>query len=156
MDSRLESKIEAFANHLQSPLLLAIRLFWGGSFFVTGIGKFTHMDKIVDFFHSIGIPYAAWSAFITASIETMGGAFLFLGLASRVASIPLLCTMIVAFGTAETEAIRMIVSNPQNFIHRDPFSFFFASLIIFAFGPGNYSLDSWLWTKQMKSSTQSI
>ena len=145
-------RLTALGNCLQSPLLLLIRLFWGGSFFLTGMGKFMHMQKIVQFFESLGIPFAPFNALLTASVETIGGACLFLGLFSRLASIPLICTMIVAFLTAETEAVRMVFADPQNFIHRDPFSFLFASLLVFVFGPGAISFDFWLWDRKKRSS----
>lgn len=146
--SRVNAKLTAFGNSLQSLLLLAIRLFWGGSFFVTGIGKFANLGKVTAFFETLGIPLASFSAFLTASIETIGGACLFLGLASRWVSIPLIFTMIIAFVTADSEAVRMLFVDPQNFIHRDPFSFLFASVIVFVFGPGAISLDYWLWNKK--------
>ncbi len=142
------SKIAVFGNRLQSPLLLLIRLYWGGSFFLTGFGKFTHMGNVVTYFQSLGIPFAHFSAFLTALVETVGGACLFLGLFSRLASIPLICVMIVAFATAESAAVRMILSNSQNFIHSTPFSFLFASLLVFVFGPGRISIDSRLLDKK--------
>ncbi|HSX38681.1 MAG TPA: DoxX family protein [Chlamydiales bacterium] len=144
------SKLAAFGNSLQSPLLLAIRLFWGGSFFVTGIGKFTHIEKTIAYFESLGIPFATFSAFFVGSIETIGGACLFLGLFSRLASIPLMCIMIAVFMTAETEALHKIFSDPQNFVQREPFSFLFASLLVFVFGPKAISFDYWLWKKTEK------
>ena len=142
------SKLNLFCNRLQSPLLLLIRLFWGGSFIVTGIGKLTHLGNVIDFFYSLGIPFAPFSALLTAFIEVGGGIFLVLGLASRLASIPLIFTMITAIATSEKEAVRMIFSDPQNFIHRDPFSFLFACLLIFVFGAGTISLDYWYWERK--------
>ena len=142
------SKVSVFGNCLQSPLLLIIRLFWGGSFFITGIGKFAHIGKVTQFFQMLGIPFPAFSAFLTGLIELVGGACLFLGVASRLITIPLIFTMITALATAENEAVRRIFLDPQNFIHREPFSFLFASLLVFVFGPGAISLDYWLWRKK--------
>jgi putative oxidoreductase len=143
--SRLNSKLIAFGNCLQSPLLLIIRLFWGGTFVATGIGKLTHIEGIITYFQMLKIPFPAFNAYLTGSIELIGGAFLLLGLFSRWAAIPLILMMLVAFTTAEMEATRMIFNDPQNFIHRTPFSFLFASLLIFVFGPGKASLDYWFW-----------
>jgi len=136
-------KLKAIGQSLQSTLLLIIRLFWGGSFVVTGIGKFAHLGKISAYFESLHIPWAPFSAFLSASTETIGGTCLFLGLASRLVCIPLIFTMVIAFITAESEAVRMVFTDPQNFIHRDPFSFLFASVLVFVFGPGAFSLDHW-------------
>jgi len=143
--SRLNSKLIAFGNRLQSPLLLIIRLFWGGTFVVTGIGKLTHIEGVTVYFQMLKIPFPTFHAYLSGSIEMIGGAFLLLGLFSRWAAIPLIIIMLVAFATAEMEATRMIFHNPQNFIHRTPFSFLFASLLIFVFGPGKASLDYWFW-----------
>jgi putative oxidoreductase len=145
---RFYSKLIAFGNHLQSPLLLLIRLFWGGTFVVTGLGKFAHLGQVIDYFHSLGIPFASLSVILTAFIETICGACLLLGFASRLVAIPLIFTMIIAFLTAEKEALKQILSDPQKFIHADPFSFLFASLIVFVFGPGAASIDRWFWEKK--------
>jgi putative oxidoreductase len=134
--------VSSFGNLLQSPLLLAIRLFWGGSFVVTGLGK---LEMVANFFQSLGIPFPFFSATLTALIEMSCGACLLLGFASRFVTIPLILTMITAILTSEQVALRHILSDPQTIIHTDPFSFLFASLIIFVFGPGSVSIDRWLW-----------
>ena len=36
-------------SRLQSPLLLAIRLYWGYQFMQDGGQKLTHLDKVTDF-----------------------------------------------------------------------------------------------------------
>lgn len=142
-------KFTAIVNYLRSPLLLAIRLFWGGSFILTGWGKFGHLAKVTAYFQSLGIPFASLAAILTAFNETVFGLCLLLGFACRLTTIPLIATTIVAILTAEQAALSQILSNPQNLIHTDPFSFFFASLIIFVFGPGAISIDRWLWDKNV-------
>ena len=149
----IHSKLRVCGKHLHSPLLLLIRLFWGASFFATGMGKFAHLDKVTIFFHSLGLPFPELNAILVASIETIGGACLFLGFASRLVCIPLICIMIAAFLTADSAAVRTIFSDPQNFIHRDPFSFLFASILVFVFGPGALSLDYWLWDRKCEPYT---
>lgn len=138
-------------NSLQSPFLLFIRLFWGGTFFLTGCGKFAHIDQVMSFFQSLSVPFPMLSAYASASVECFGGALLFLGLASRLVALPLMFTMIVAFLTAYPNAVRNIFSDPQSFINKDPFSFLFVALIVFIFGPGKYSVDYWLEKKQQGS-----
>jgi len=46
----------ALLNHLQSPLLLAIRLYWGFQFMQDGWGKLTHLDKVTEFFATLNLP----------------------------------------------------------------------------------------------------
>lgn len=142
---KINSLLASFGNLLKSPLLLAIRLFWGASFVVTGLGKLGHLENVAVFFQSLGIPFPLFSAILTGLIEMICGACLLLGLASRLITIPLILTMITAILTSEQVALKHILSDPQRFIHTDPFSFLFASLLIFVFGPGSASIDRWLW-----------
>jgi putative oxidoreductase len=51
--------------------------------------------------------------------------------------------MIVAYITADPEALRFIFSDPGKFYNADPYTFLFASLLILIFGPGRFALD-WL------------
>jgi putative oxidoreductase len=142
---KIYSALQSCGDRLKSPLLLIIRLFWGGSFFITGLGKFGHLVKVADFFQSLGIPFPLFSATLTAFIETVCGACLLVGFASRIITIPLILTMITAILTSEQAALKAILSDPQRFIHTTPFSFLFASLLVFVFGPGSASIDHWLW-----------
>lgn len=131
-------------NRLQSPFLLVVRLFWGWSFFRAGLGKLLGISTIITYFQSLGVPLPTVSAYSASIIECFGGALLFIGLGSRLVAIPLMFTMIVAFLTAYPDAVKMIFYDPQNLVLKDPFSFFFAALIVFIFGPGKISLDYWL------------
>ncbi|HEY2911984.1 MAG TPA: DoxX family protein, partial [Candidatus Angelobacter sp.] len=74
-------------NSLQSPFLLLIRVYWGWLFLQSGIGKFGHIDKVVGFFTDLGIPAPTFNAYFNASLETVGGILLILGLASRLISV---------------------------------------------------------------------
>jgi len=147
--SSLIKRIEALyawflkaANSLQSPLLAAIRVYWGWQFLQTGWGKLTNMSKTVDFFTSLGIPAPSLNAHFVALLEVGGGILLILGLASRLIALPLTVDMIVAYITADREALASIFSDPDKFVKADPFPFLFASLVILAFGPGWFSIDT--------------
>ena len=93
--TRVHSVCEKVLVHLQSPLLLAIRLYWGWQFFQTGYGKLMHISKVVGFFTSLGIPFPAFNAYFVSSLECVGGVLLFLGLGSRVIALPLTIDMLV-------------------------------------------------------------
>ena len=43
--AKIYSFFERAVSHLQSPLLLAVRLYWGWQFFQTGLGKLAGIDK---------------------------------------------------------------------------------------------------------------
>ena len=132
---------EKVLSHLQSPLLLAVRLYWGWQFFQTGYGKLMHISKVVAFFTSLGIPLPAVNAYFVSSLECVGGALLFLGLGSRVIALPLTIDMLVAYIAADREALFSIFSDPGKFYASDAYTFLFASLLILIFGPGKISLD---------------
>jgi putative oxidoreductase len=67
---------------------------------------------------------------------------LLLGLGGRVVPLPLIGTMIVAYLTAESDALHALTSDPDKFVAAAPFMFLLAALIIFVFGPGKLSLDA--------------
>lgn len=129
-------------NSLQSPFLLLIRVYWGWLLLQSGIGKFNHMDKVVDFFTSLGIPAPSLNAHFNACLETVGGTLLILGLASRLIAVPLVINMIVAYITADREALTSFFSDSGKFFGADPFPFLMVSLLILIFGPGLFSLDT--------------
>ena len=135
------------SSYLSHPFLLVVRLYWGWSFFQTGKGKLMTHDNVTEFFTSLGIPLPGLNAWMAGATECFGGLLLLAGLASRLTAIPLIVTMIVAYLTADAEAVRNIFSEPDKFTGADPFLFLLASVIIFVFGPGAISLDrliAWL------------
>lgn len=141
----LLDKLETVASFFQSPLLLVIRLYWGISFAQTGWGKLMNLDRTAGFFASLAIPLPKLNAIMAGSTECFGGALLALGLFARPASVPLIGTMLVAYWTADREALRAITSEPDKFLTAAPFLFLLASLIVLVFGPGKLSLDA-LWS----------
>ena len=129
------------ASWLQSPLLLALRLYWGWQFCETGWGKLTHLDKVTQFFQSLGIPFPELNVILAGSTECFGGLLLLFGLASRLVSLPLIFTMVVAYLTSEQPAIHSLFSDPDKFVSAAPFQFMLTALIVLIFGPGIFSLD---------------
>jgi putative oxidoreductase len=71
----------------------------------------------------------------------VGGALLFVGLGSRIIALPLTIDMLVAYITADREALFSIFSDPGKFYASDAYTFLFASLLILIFGPGKISID---------------
>ncbi len=134
----LEVKI---LEHLQSPFLLAVRLYWGWQFFQTGWGKLNNLDRTAQFFATLGLPAAKLNALMAGSTEAFGGLLLLLGIGSRIITIPLAFTMIVAYGTAHRDALKKVFEDPDGFVTQAPFLFLFASVIVLVFGPGKLSVD---------------
>lgn len=146
------------ANSIQSPFLLAIRLYWGWQFLETGWGKLSDIPKVVDYFTSLGIPAPALNAHFIALLEFGGGILLVLGLGSRLIALPLTIDMIMAYLVADREALKSILSDPEKFYNATPFTFLVASLIILIFGPGRFSLDTitkWQRAKRQKAASAS-
>jgi putative oxidoreductase len=142
--SQLHATYASLANYLQAPLLLLIRLYWGGQFIQTGWGKLTHFSRTAGYFSGLGIPLPHLNAALAGGTELLGGLLLVLGLGARVAAVPLLFTMAIAYATAEHEALAAIFADPDKFTAATPFLFLYAALLVLAFGPGAWSLDRWL------------
>src|SRR3974377_9844 len=132
------------SSSLQSPFLLAVRLYWGWQFMQTGWGKLTDINKVVGFFTDLGIPAPALNAWFISGLEFGGGLLLILGLGSRLIALPLAMDMIVAYIAADREALFSIISYPDKFTGAAPYAFLFASLIVLILGPGKASLDALL------------
>jgi putative oxidoreductase len=130
------------ADYLCSPLLLAIRLYWGWQWVQTGLGKLRNQARVVDFFTSLNIPFPALNAHFVTGLEFFGGMLLIVGFLSRPISLLLCCSMFVAYWTAARDALFAILSDPGKFYSADAFTFLFAALLILAFGPGLFSLDA--------------
>jgi putative oxidoreductase len=131
-------------NRIQSPLLLLIRLYWGWQFAQTGWGKLQHLDRVADFFQTLNIPSPHLSALVVALVELVGGLLLALGIGSRVVALVLFANMSVAFVTADRNAVALILSDPGKFYGADPYTFWFAALLILIFGPGWIAIDTFL------------
>jgi len=84
------------------------------------------------------------NACFAGATECFGGLLLLIGLGSRLVSIPLAFTMIVAYGTAHRDVLMNIFKKPDDFLSAAPFPFLFATLIVLTFGPGGFSVDRWL------------
>jgi putative oxidoreductase len=130
------------ASMAQSPLLLAVRLYWGFQFMQTGWGKLHNLAHVTQFFISLGIPAPGPTALFVACVEFFGGLLLMLGLASRLTGLVLTGNMLVAYATAERPALLDVFSDPGTFYQALPFTFLFAAVLVLVFGPGWFALDT--------------
>jgi len=131
-------------HSLASPLLLAIRVYWGWQLAQTGWGKLHNLDRVAEFFLSLNLPQPHATALFVAMVEFVGGILFALGLGSRLISSVLFVNMTVAYWTADREAFGQILSDPGKFYAADPFTFWFAALLILILGPGVFALDTLL------------
>lgn len=135
------SKFSKICNYLQSPLLLAIRLLLGWQFFMAGIGKLSNLTATVGAFSSMELPVPMFLAPFVALVETIGGIFLFFGLFSRVTAIFLSAIMIGALSTAHFDAVKVFFEDQTQLFTQVAFLFLLGCLVVWAFGPGVFSLD---------------
>jgi putative oxidoreductase len=131
-----------YVDYLQHPLLLFVRLYWGVQLMQSGWGKLHNLDKVTDFFTSLSLPAPGFTAAAISSLEFFGGLLLAIGLFSRLISFVLTINMLMAYITADKEALHSIFTDPDKFTAAAPYVFLIASLIVFLFGPGIFSLDA--------------
>jgi putative oxidoreductase len=142
-------------SYAQSPFLLLVRLYWGIWLMKNGWAKLHNLDNVTEFFTSLHLPVPGITAVFISSLEFFGGILLAIGLFSRIISLMLTMNLIMAYITADREALLSIFSNPDKFITADPFTFLFVSLIVLIFGAGKISVDTllgrWLFAPETKS-----
>jgi putative oxidoreductase len=139
-------KLIAIGSSLQSLFLLLMRLTWGHQFLLAGWTKFQNLEGVIVFFAKIGIPFPTFHAILVALFEFLGGLCLLLGFASRLAAIPLIFIMFVAYGAAHSHPFThfAFLKDPSLLVREAPFPFLLTALIVFIFGPGRLSIDAWL------------
>jgi putative oxidoreductase len=139
---QLYARFFDIVSYLQSPFLLFVRLYWGWQLVESGWGKLHHLEKVTEFFTSLNLPMPAQMALAISSLEFFGGMFLAIGLLSRLTALVLTINMIMAYVTADREALLSFFSDPDKFSAAAPYVFLIASLVILIFGPGKLALDS--------------
>lgn len=130
----------AFAT-LQSPFLLAVRLYWGWQLSQNGWAKLHNLPNVTDFFTSLNLPFPAQTAVFVSTTELIAGIFLALGFLTLPTCIAIVIDMTVAYVTADREAFTSFFSDPGKFYNADPYTFWFAGLLILIFGAGSLSVD---------------
>lgn len=133
--------------HLQSAVLLALRLVYGFFFAQTGLGKLMHLERTSGFFESLGLPAPAATAALVGLAELAGGVLLASGLATRAAAAALSAVMLSAFATAHAEEG---FSSLTAFTEQAPYPFLVATLALLAFGAGRASVDHALSTRAQR------
>ncbi len=94
------------------------------------------------FLHVAQHSLSSLNAHFVAGLEFFGGMLLIVGLFSRPISLLFTGSMLVAYWTAEHQALVSIFSDPGKFYTADSYTFLFAALLILVFGPGLFSLDA--------------
>ena len=121
-----------------SPSLARVTVGW--IFFQSGWGKLHDLGKVTDYFIQLGLPAPAFQAELTATTEFVCGTLLLLGLATRLAVVPLIVTMIVAIRTAlwdQVDSLGSLFGLAE---------FLYITLLVWlgTNGPGPLSIDYWI------------
>jgi putative oxidoreductase len=157
--SRAYRLYTSLADSLQSPFLLAIRLYWGWQLMQSGWGKLHNIAGVTEFFGSLSLPAPHFTAIAISNLELFGGVLLAVGLGSRIIGLVLSVNMMMAYVTADREALMSVFSDPGKFYNADPFTFLMASLLVFIFGAGSLSIDYLLQRKALlanRSASRSV
>lgn len=144
MIAQCVSILSRAAENLQSPFLLLVRLYWGWQLIQTGWGKVNNLERVTNYFATLGIPFPGLNAPFVAGLELVGGMLLVVGLASRPIGLMLSVNMLVAYIAADWEALVSFLADPDKFMAAAPFPFLWASLMSFIFGAGKLSVDHWI------------
>ena len=84
------------------PATILIRLAVGGVFFASGLIKFLYANQGAGRFAKLGIPAPEFMASFVGVVEIAAGLLLAVGLATRLAAIPLVINMLVAIARASS------------------------------------------------------
>ncbi len=131
-------------NRLQSPLLLAIRLYWGVQLAFDGWNKLHHLDRVGEYFATLNMPMPAQTALFVSLVELIGGITLAIGLFTRLTALVLFINMTVAFLAAEKDAFFSVVTDPDKFQGASAYNDWFAALLILILGSGLLAVDTLL------------
>jgi putative oxidoreductase len=109
-------------------------------FMSTGWGKVHDIPKVTGFFQELHIPAPAFNAVLVAYSELICGTLLVMGLFTRLATVPLIVSMIVAILTAKLGDIH----SPFDLFGFDEFTYLCVLFVVAILGPGTLALDHWL------------
>ncbi len=118
------------------PPLLA-RLALGVAFAASGWGKAHNLERVTGFFTELKIPMPGLNAVVVSYSELICGTLLVLGLASRLATVPLLVSMTVALLTAKAAEIHGFV----DLFGELELTYLLLLVYVAILGPGPVALD---------------
>lgn len=118
------------------PLLTRVAVGW--VFVESGWGKLHDLQKVIDFFRELGIPHPELQAPFAAGTELVCGTLLLVGLASRLACVPLAVVMTVAIATA----LWPDLESASDLYFKGEFLFLVLFTWVGVHGPGPVSLDA--------------
>ncbi len=135
--AKLRQLIHGVGDRLKWLPPTVARLTLGWVFFQSGWGKLHNLPKVIDYFASLGVPAPQIAAPFSASMEFLCGSLLLAGLATRLASLPLIAIMAVALWTAK----RADIASLTDLFGQEEYLYIALLLWLGAYGGGPISLD---------------
>jgi putative oxidoreductase len=130
-------RVVASLDHANWAALLLGRLAVGLVFVSTGWGKVHSIQKVTEFFQSLGIPAPGFNAVLVGYSELLCGAALVLGLCTRLATIPLVVSMIIAILTARLDDLKGLF----DLVGFEEFTYLVILIMLAILGPGRVAID---------------
>lgn len=118
-----------------SPLLFRLLLAYG--FYEPAMNKLADINEIGEWFAGMGLPAPHFQAYLATFTECAGVLLLFLGLGTRIITVPLIITMIVAIKTVHWENGFSAGDNGYEI----PLYYMLMLLSLLLTGGGKFSLD---------------
>jgi putative oxidoreductase len=143
------SRVRLLATTAPAATVL-VRLIVGAVFLSEGIQKFLYPAALgVGRFAQIGIPWPDFFAPLVGVFEVGCGLLILLGLATRLAALPLVVDMLVAIAT--TKIPMLLKSGFWSMAHeaRTDWSMLLGAIFLLLAGGGAWSLDGW-WVRRGK------
>jgi putative oxidoreductase len=130
-------RFSEIADKGQDLALLFLRLILAYGFWEPAKNKWADINAIAEWFESLGVFAPRLNAYMAATTEMAGVFLLTLGLATRIISIPLIVTMIVAIKTVHWTNGFPAGENGYEI----PLYYMLMLFVLLTFGPGKLSLD---------------
>lgn len=137
---RVRARALSILQKLDWLALLLGRLAIGLLFMSTGWGKVNDLGQVINFFSSLHIPFPAFNATLVGYSELVCGAALVVGLFTRLATIPLIVSMVVAIITARSDDVAGLV----DLVGLEEFTYLVLLAMLLILGPGRVAIDRWL------------
>jgi putative oxidoreductase len=136
----------SFWGGTQGLVLLVVRFVVGVAFILHGLPK---IQNPFGWMGAMGSSVPSFLQAIAAFAEFGGGIALILGLLTPIAAFGLICQMIAALVLVHLPAGHPFVAGqPGAPSYETALIYLAISLAILVFGPGKYSVDAWLFTRQ--------
>ncbi|MBY0529173.1 MAG: DoxX family protein [Rhabdochlamydiaceae bacterium] len=140
-------KLISCLESLKAFPLLALRWILAYGFLTPAMEKLKNFDSVVMWFGTLNLPYPKLQAYLAVSTEVCGVILLFLGLLTRLISIPLIILLSVAIATVHWSHGFSFANNGFEIA----LYYILMLFVLLVFGPGGISVDAWIKRRWLKS-----